>query len=489
MPCLKLSKNKLFVLLFSVLYFISFLLLFSRRGVGLYFHPFNFDSFMDLFNMTVGPFNSTYPPLSLIPFKIMCLLTHPDVAFAPFDLRENYCGAFFLMLFIFAFSSVFLYTMFFSVKGDVKRKIFYSLLFLFSGIVFWTTERANIMSFAFLFSLLFVVLYCDGDEKKKRISYVLLALAISLKLYPGAFLLLLLEKKDFKGILCVALQTLVIFVFSYIVCMQLDKVINFEQGMGLFNYMKDAKSYVKVLFYLVAAFLVLVAGCFVVYEIYRQNWKFMKFFAAASFFALVLLVPFFYFFKGVNLFAKMAGIFSSVFDALRFGDRMTKSAEGVNVSMKNFVLLAHFLLTGKASLQNSAFLILCKIFCVLLSVFSFAFNKKQWKKIASVSLLCVYIPDFSVFYLLVYLLIPLLFFINDSSSARSDYVYACLFAITTTFLVVPYKFKVESYYLLTGSFVVISLCVFCLFLLLVANAVYELIMEKKSGGQYETKTC
>lgn len=479
MPSMKITKNKTFILLFSLLYFISFLLLFSRRGVGLYFHPFYFDSFMDLFYMAACPVNSTYPPLSLIPYKIIYLLTHPDIVQSAVVIRGSYYGAFFLMLYIFAFTSVFLYTMFFFVRGDSKRKIFYSLLFLFSGIVLWATERSNLMSFAFLLSLLFVVLYCGGDEKKKRISYILLALAISLKLYPGAFLLLLLEKKDAKGIASIALETLVIFAFSYVVCKYFDLIIKFEQDMGLFEYVKGAKSYIKVLFHLAAVFLIAAAGCFVVYEIYRQNWKFMKFFAAASFFVLVLLVPFFYFFKGVNLFAKMAGIFSSVFDALRFGDGMSKSAEGVNVSMKNFVLLAHFLLTGKASLQNSAFLILCKIFCVLLSVFSFAFNKKQWKKIASVSLLCVYIPDFSGFYLLVYLLIPLLFFINDSSSARSDYVYACLFAITTTFLVVPYKFKVESYYLLTGSFVVISLCVFCLFLLLAANAVYDLAKQKR----------
>lgn len=479
MPCLKLSKNKLFVLLFSFLYFISFLLLFSRRGVGLYFHPDFHDSFMDLFNMAASPYNSTYPPLSMIPFKLLHLLTHPDVAFAPFDLRENYCGAFFLMLFIFAFSSVFLYTMFFSVKGDVKRKIFYSLLFLFSGIVFWTTERANIMSFAFLFSLLFVVLYCDGDEKKKRISYVLLALAISLKLYPGAFLLLLLEKKDFKGILCVALQTLVIFVFSYIVCMQLDKVINFEQGMGLFNYMKDAKSYVKVLFYLAAAFLVLVAGCFVMYEIYRQNWRFVKILACASFVLLVLAVPVLYLAKKINLLSVASAAFAPVFNALKFGQSRAPAVESVSVSFKNFFLLVNYLLTGNSSFSRPLVISACKVLCCLLCVFSFAFNKKLWKKLVSVTLLCIYFPDFSGFYLLVYLLIPLLFFINDSENDWLDYVYACLFAVATTFLIVPYKMDGGILYnMISGSFIVVSLCVFCLFLLLVLNAVYDLAKQK-----------
>ena len=177
-----LTKNKAFVFLFSLLYLISFLLLFSRKGIGLYFHPYEIDSFMDLFNMAVSPFNFTYPPLSLIPFKLLYLLPHPDVACASIDLRNNYCGAFFLMLYIFAFCSFFLFAMYFSIRGNVKRKIIYSALFLFSGIVLWATERANIMSFAFLFSLLFVNFYLDGNEKKKRLSYIFISFAISLKI-------------------------------------------------------------------------------------------------------------------------------------------------------------------------------------------------------------------------------------------------------------------------------------------------------------------
>lgn len=475
----KLTKNKTFVLLFSLLYFVSFLLLFSRKGIGLYFHPYEIDSFMDLFNMAVSPFNFTYPPLSLIPFKLLYLLPHPEVVCASIDLRNNYCGAFFLMLYIFAFCSFFLFTMYFSVKGDVKRKIFYSLLFLFSGIVLWTTERANIMSFAFLFSLLFVIFYLDGNEKKKRLSYIFIAIAISLKFYPAAFLLLLLEKKDFKGILCVSLQAFVIFVFSYIVCKQLDSVIKFEQSMGLFNYMKDAKAYIKVMTHLFVAFLIFAVACFFIYEVYKQNWKFVGGVGGAAFVVFFLAVFVFYFVKRINLLSSVSAAFSPVIQALNFGTVMTASVEGVNVSFKNFTLLVHYLLTGGISISKQSVFLLGKTVCVALCIFSFACNKKMWKKLACVSLLCIYVPDFSGMYLLVYLLIPLVFFINDVQDDNVDYFYACLFAITTTFLVIPYKFKVESHYLLTGSFVVISLCVFCLLLLLFANAVYELMSKKR----------
>ena len=116
---------------------------------------------------------------------------------------------------------------------------------------------------------------------------------------------------------------------------------------------------------------------------------------------------------------------------------------------------------------------------MVICVFSFIFNRKIWKKLASAALLCVYVPDFAGTYLLIYLLIPLLFFVNDNEDSKINYLFACFFAIATTFLIVPYKFNVDAYYSLTGSFVVISISVFCLFLALVGNAIYELTRRKQ----------
>lgn len=477
----RITKNKFFVFCFLALYALSLLLLFSRRGVGFYLHPFAGDSFMDLFNMAVRPYNTTYPPLSLIPFKLLHLLPHPDVALSEEGLRANYCGAMFLALYFLAFASVFLFTTYFFVKGEPKRKIFYSVLLLFSGIVLWALERANIMSFAFLLSLLFVIFYSSGDDKKKRLSYLFIALAMSLKLYPGAFLLLLLEKKDFKGLLTVALETLVIFVFSFIACAHLDFIINFEKSMGLMNYMKSALAFVKVAAHLALFALLAAAACFLLFQIHAENWKRAGIAGAACLAAFFAAALYLRVAKGVDALAWLSVAAESVLNALKFGDRMTKNAEGVNVSIKNFVLLAHFFLTGKASVQSGAAIALCKILCAALCVFSFAFNKKIWKKLLSVSLLCVYVPDFSGMYLLLYLLIPLLHFINDGEESALDFAFACLFAVATTFLIVPHKFVLSAYYLVTGSFVVISLSVFAMFLLVVLSAAFDLIKERRQA--------
>ena len=234
------------------------------------------------------------------------------------------------------------------------------------------------------------------------------------------------------------------------------------------------------MFHLAAAFLVFVAGGFIIYEIYRQNWKIIKVFAGAFLAIFVLLVPVLYFFKGVNLLTMSIEAFVPIVSALKFGQTRAPAVESVSVSFKNFFLLVNYLLTGNSSFSRQKIISLCKVLCAVLCVFSFVYNKNQWKKLASVSLLCVYIPDFSGFYLLVYLLIPLLFFINDKSNGKCDYIYACLFAVATTFLVVPYKIKGGVLYnIISGSFILVSLCVFCLLLLLFANAVYELMSKKR----------
>ena len=471
-------KNKIFVSCFLFLYFVSLLLLFSRRGLGLYLHPFSFDSFMDMFYMAANPVNSTYPPLSLIPYKIMHLLTHPDIAQAPFDIRGSYYGAFFLMLYIMAFSTFFLYTMYFSVNGEPKRRVFYSVLFFFSGIVLFAIERANVMSFAFLFSLLFVIFYSDGDERKKRMSYVFIAMAISLKLYPGAFLLLVLEKKDIKGLLTVAVDVIVIFMFSFVVCKYLDFLISFEYNLGLHNYMKNVKAYIKVLFHLAAVFIIVLACCYVIYEIYREKWKALRLIAVISLVVFILTILYFYFAKSKNLFLGIFNVFKPVANALRFGNRMTKSVEGINLSLKNFILLVNYLLFKRTVIENNGLLALCKFFCIGLGLFSFFFNKKKWRKFAALSLLCVYVPDFSGMYLPLYLFIPLLFFINDADNSKMDCLYACLFAISLTFVIVPYRFNIPTYYLMTGSFVLISLSMFSIYVLLVGNAIYDLVKKK-----------
>lgn len=493
------TKNKTFVICFSFFYLLSFLFLFTRKGVGLYFHPFCFDSFMDMFCMTVWPFNPTYPPFPLMIYKLAHLMTYSDVTVSAATLRSDYQGSFFLMAYILAFSSFFLFAMYFSIKGSSKRKVFYSVLFLCSGIVLWTIERANIIAFAFLLSLLFVTFYCDGNENKKRLSFVFIALAISLKFYPGAFLLLLVEKKDVKGIVSVALEVFSIFVFSFIICQYLDFLIKFEHEFGLHNYMKDFRSYAKVLCHLALVFLIFLAACFAVYEVYKQNWKNVAilWISLVVVFSITSIVL--YFSKHEGLLSYATGVFVSIKNALVFGKNMTASLEGVNVSFKNLFLLLNFLITKNTSFPKTAFIEFCKYVCVAFCVFSFFANKRVWKKIASMSLLCIYVPDFAATYLLLFLLIPLLLFINDEKIDKMDYLYALLFAVSTSLLILPGKIQFGNYYLVTTSFIIMSLSVFSMFILLVGSAFYELIKEKcfvdgkilfmiKKSGEKNAKT-
>lgn len=468
-----LTKNRFFILSFLTVYIVSLMELFLGNGLMSYLHPFDYDSFMDLFSMAASPYNTTYPPLSMIPFKLLHMIK-PDLSNVM--LRMNSYGAFYLMLYMFSFAAIFLFTIFFTVQGDSKRKMFYSVLFLFSGIMLWTIERANVMSFAFLFSLLFVVFYTSEDESKIRISYILMALAISLKLYPGIFILLLVEKKDWKGILSVVLYTGILFVASYITCMYLDFLLRID-----FRF--NVKKAIILFMHFFCIFAINLAFLPFAVLVYKQKWKIFFRIFTALFCVLILSSIMLWIFKIYNVFSAVKDLCSPIFKAILFGKRMTASVEGVNVSFKNFILLTGFFLTKSKNTPPEFIFQIAKATCLIIGIFTFAFSKETWKKLTSLSLLCAYIPDFSGTYLLVYMIIPTLFFINDRTESKQNYIAAFLLAMITTFIVIPYKVKLETYYKITGSFIIMVYSSFLLYSILFLEATRNFIKSKKLKKQ------
>lgn len=467
------TKNHIFLFVFFFITVMSIVQLFFGDKFLFYFHPFFNDSFGDLLYMVVSPYNSTYPPLSLVPFKIMHLIAFEYT----FELRNNICGAFFLILYCFSVASIFLFSVFVIIKGDIKRKIFYSVLLLFSGVFIWATERANIMSFAFLLSFIFVSLYLSDEDDKRKLSYILLALAVCLKLYPGAFILLMIVQKDVKGIIYFMLHCALIFIFSYALCEYLDFLINVI-------YINKSVAYFTLPCHITAIFAIFCICGFLMYKIYKEDCKFLLLCTITFLCFIVIAGGFIYFYKNINFFAILKNIFVPILNAVKFGNNMTQKVEGVNVSIKNFILLIHYFVTGSNVIVSDSIIRILKIICIIFSIFAFAFNKTLWKKLACISFLCIYVPDFAAFYLLVYLILPLVFFINDATNDKANYFYAVLFAIIISFFVVPYNFKIPSNYVVTGSFVVIVFCVFILYVSLVVNAVYNFCTTKNKICQF-----
>lgn len=65
----------------------------------------------------------------------------------------------------------------------------------------------------------------------------------------------------------------------------------------------------------------------------------------------------------------------------------------------------------------------------------FANFKEQWKLYAVISLILVLVPGFSYIYSIVYMIIPLLYFLNERKTKKLDYVYAALFALQFIFII------------------------------------------------------
>ena len=87
--------------------------------------------------------------------------------------------------------------------GNGLDKFLFAVSMFLSVPMIFLLERGNIL--ILVISLLFVFLYGYDSEKAstRHLAYICLAIAVSIKLYPVVFgLLLLRKKKNFKNIAC-----------------------------------------------------------------------------------------------------------------------------------------------------------------------------------------------------------------------------------------------------------------------------------------------
>ena len=87
-----------------------------------------------------------------------------------------------------------------NLKGTSAQKNIFVVLSLLSTGIIWAVERGNIVIWAMVCTMYFCFNYESTNKIKKELSYILLGIAISIKIYPALFCLLLLKKKDFKAI-------------------------------------------------------------------------------------------------------------------------------------------------------------------------------------------------------------------------------------------------------------------------------------------------
>lgn len=165
----------------------------------------------------------------------------------------------------------------------------------------------------------------------------------------------------------------------------------------------------------------------------------------------------------------MIEITASLDNLKAWSANVSSRPSGLNCSIKNFFLCINgvfLLLCGKRTgfINSELIFHLLQLFILVICLFIFIKSTKKWQKIFSLVMCCIYIPSVSYQYSMIFLLIPLSFFINDDNlDSKLSNFYAFAFAVCISMLIIPIKIDADRYFL-SGGFI-IQQCIMALMLL------------------------
>ena len=206
---------------------------------GMLFHTGVYtDWFMDFFNSirdsaasnVYTERNSIYPPLAVAFFRFLGrMIPYAEVALDPRDNYEMQKSQSCIMIYLFYTLIVVLgtYRLVYKKAFDKKYESDYdkktkriaavfSFLTIFSYPLMYCMERGNIVSLAVAFTVFFVFFKDSESKAVREISYICLALAAGLKLYPAIFGLLLLFDKKYKEAIRLVIYGILAVVIPFI---------------------------------------------------------------------------------------------------------------------------------------------------------------------------------------------------------------------------------------------------------------------------------
>lgn len=134
-----------------------------------------------------------------------------------YDLRVN-AFAFLCFWIMFTFAIVLLAKLCMeNLEGtSFQKKLFVALSLLSTGVI-WAIERGNIVIWAMVCTMYFCFNYEKTERLSREISYLSLGIAISLKIYPALFCILLLKQKKYKEILKIIVYVIIFTVFPLLI--------------------------------------------------------------------------------------------------------------------------------------------------------------------------------------------------------------------------------------------------------------------------------
>lgn len=251
----KLVKNQCFYLIFIVGCLAAWLIFFFTHGKGLvgYFSNDWTDSGMDYFNMLAllkekDPYiaNANYPAMCFLILKMIYQFV-PVAYIKSNSEAAHYLQSFTpailvgLLILLLCLLIIICSLLYLAKDKPFKQSCALIVCILLSGPMLFLIERGNLLIVAVTGLFLFSALYDSESKKLRLIAYIALSIAISIKLYPALFSLLVLKKnpKEFAFLVILALAITIAPFFAFDGINSIISMINgiflsssFEYGLG-----------------------------------------------------------------------------------------------------------------------------------------------------------------------------------------------------------------------------------------------------------------
>lgn len=224
---------KFFVIFFLANLFVCTVLAAASGGdswKSMLFHSGNYtDLFMDFFNSirdggsdnVYSERNNIYPPLCVLIFRFFSKLISPDLVSSIFKQRTLLQTDTVSMMIYFVFAIICILSLvrliesYANIKNDAKFKTQASVLsfmMIISYPVMFCLERGNILILSVICSMFFIFFRDSENRLIKELSYISLAVAAGIKLYPAVFGLILVIEKKYKDALRLVLYGVIVVV-------------------------------------------------------------------------------------------------------------------------------------------------------------------------------------------------------------------------------------------------------------------------------------
>ncbi len=219
--------------LFLLLFFATLLLSGGTKLTAALFGD-KVDTFMDHYNSVVynevdDPYEIlvVYPPLASLLYKVCNIaipsddyysyVTDPSVLSQDRGLKVSQSFTFQFVLYAIVAVLIFLAALCLLKKGSNTEKALFAAVTLLSSPFLYMADRGNNVILPVAFSMIFIVLYNHDKKLMRELGLIALAVAVGLKIYPLAFLLIFIADRRYKELLREILYICVTLVLPFFI--------------------------------------------------------------------------------------------------------------------------------------------------------------------------------------------------------------------------------------------------------------------------------